>query len=55
MCAMAKPRPGKPIGTLQPVAEPHHPWQDIAMGFIVELPNSRGYTIIWTVVDLFSK
>ncbi|XP_015683623.1 tyrosine-protein kinase Srms-like [Protobothrops mucrosquamatus] len=55
VCAMSKPSPGKPMGLLQPVADPHHPWQDIAMDFIVELPNSRGYSVIWTVVDLFSK
>lgn len=43
------------MGLLQQVADPTHPWQDIAMDFIVDLPNSRGYTVIWTIVDLFSK
>lgn len=25
------------------------------MDFIVELPENRGCTVIWTVIDLFSK
>ncbi|KAK9395798.1 hypothetical protein NXF25_019159 [Crotalus adamanteus] len=55
VCATCKSRPGRPVGCLQPVADPEHPWQDIAMDFIVELPSSKGHTVIWTVIDLFSK
>ncbi|KAK9410979.1 hypothetical protein NXF25_002154 [Crotalus adamanteus] len=55
VCATCKSRPGKPVGYLQSVADPEHPWQDIAMDFIVEPPRSKGYMIIWTVIDLFSK
>uniref|UniRef100_A0A8C7E2N1 Gypsy retrotransposon integrase-like protein 1 n=1 Tax=Naja naja TaxID=35670 RepID=A0A8C7E2N1_NAJNA len=55
VCAMSKPRTGKPLGLLQQVSEPSRPWQDIAMDFIVELPSSKGYNVIWTIVDLFSK
>uniref|UniRef100_A0A2D4PU95 Gypsy retrotransposon integrase-like protein 1 n=1 Tax=Micrurus surinamensis TaxID=129470 RepID=A0A2D4PU95_MICSU len=55
VCATTKSRVGKPLGLLQKVSEPVRPWQDIAMDFIVELPNSKNYTVIWTVVDLFSK
>lgn len=55
VCAMSKPKPGKPFGLLQSVANPCKPWEEIAMDFIVELPNSRGHTMIWTVIDLFSK
>lgn len=55
VCATAKPLTGKPVGLLQPVADPNRPWQDIAMDFVVDLPESRGYTMLWTVVDLFSK
>uniref|UniRef100_A0A2D4IPV6 Gypsy retrotransposon integrase-like protein 1 n=1 Tax=Micrurus lemniscatus lemniscatus TaxID=129467 RepID=A0A2D4IPV6_MICLE len=54
-CAMSKYRIGKPIGPLQVVAEPTHPWQEIAMDFIVDLPQSQGHTVIWTVIDMFSK
>ncbi|KAK9395767.1 hypothetical protein NXF25_019128 [Crotalus adamanteus] len=55
VCATAKPHTGKPLGLLQTVADPTQPWEDIAMDFIVELPENRGYTVIWTVIDLFSK
>ncbi|KAK9395552.1 hypothetical protein NXF25_018913 [Crotalus adamanteus] len=55
ICAQSKPYPGKPMGLLQSVADPNQPWQDIGTDFIVELPEVRGYTVIWTVVDLFSK
>lgn len=46
---------GKPPGLLQPVASPSNPWEEIAMDFIVELPDSYGNTVIWTVIDLFLK
>ncbi|XP_039213407.1 uncharacterized protein LOC120314410 [Crotalus tigris] len=55
VCATAKPRVGKPMGLLQKVADPRQPWEEIAMDFIVELPSSRNYPVIWTVIDLFSK
>ncbi|KAK9401689.1 hypothetical protein NXF25_010045 [Crotalus adamanteus] len=55
LCAQAKTVPKKPMGLLQQVSDPDRPWQDLGMDFIVDLPNVRGYTVIWTVVDLFSK
>ncbi|KAK9399012.1 hypothetical protein NXF25_013981 [Crotalus adamanteus] len=55
ICATTKPQVGKPMGLLQKVADPCQPWEEIAMDFIVELPPSRNYTVIWTVIDLFSK
>lgn len=55
VCATTKPKPGKPYGLLQSVADPSSPWEEIAMDFIVDLPPSRGYTVIWTVIDLFSR
>ncbi|KAK9397281.1 hypothetical protein NXF25_020642 [Crotalus adamanteus] len=55
ICAQAKVVPKRPMGLLQSVSNPVRPWQDIGMDFLVELPNVRGYTVIWTVVDLFSK
>lgn len=55
VCATSKNQPGKPLGLLQTVAEPSKPWEEIAMDFIVDLPDSHGYTVIWTIVDLFSK
>uniref|UniRef100_A0A8C6XS72 Uncharacterized protein n=1 Tax=Naja naja TaxID=35670 RepID=A0A8C6XS72_NAJNA len=55
VCAVNKTKVGKPEGLLQTVSEPTKPWQDIGMDFIVELPNTNGYNVIWTVIDLFSK
>lgn len=55
VCAAMKKRPGKSPGLLQQVAEPTRPWEEIAMDFIVQLPDSAGNMVIWTVIDLFSK
>ncbi|KAK9401921.1 hypothetical protein NXF25_010277 [Crotalus adamanteus] len=53
--ATMKKCPGNPPGLLQQAVDPTQPWEEIAMDFIVELPESRGNTVIWTVIDLFSK
>uniref|UniRef100_A0A2D4JCE3 Integrase catalytic domain-containing protein n=1 Tax=Micrurus lemniscatus lemniscatus TaxID=129467 RepID=A0A2D4JCE3_MICLE len=50
ICATMKHRTGKNPGLLQKVAEPTKPWEEIA-----ELPVSGGNTVVWTVIDLFSK
>lgn len=50
-----KKQPGKPPRLLQPVASPLRPWEEIAMDFTVDLLASQGKTVIWTVIDLFSK
>lgn len=55
ICATTKPHPGQPFGLLQSVANPNMPWEEITMDFIVDLPSSNGNTVIWTIVDLFSK
>lgn len=55
MCAAMKKRPGKSPGLLQQVAEPIQPWEEIVIDFIMELPESGGNIVIWTVIDLFSK
>lgn len=41
VCAAMKERPGNPPGLLQQAAEPSQPWEEIAMDFVVELPDSR--------------
>lgn len=46
---------GEAPGFLQQVADPHQPWEEIAIDFIIELPDSRGNTVIWTMIDLFLK
>ena len=45
----------KPYGELNSLEVPYTPWSHISMDFIVDLPNVNGYTIIWVVVDHFSK
>lgn len=55
VCAAMKKRPGKSPGLLQQVTEPTRPSEEIAMDFIVELPESGENTVIWTAIDLFSK
>ena len=48
-CARIKNVIHKPYGLLQPLEIPEHPWQSIAMDFIVKLPPSHGYNAIWVV------
>ncbi len=44
-----------PAGLLQPLPVPQRSWSHIAIDFVTDLPNSRNYTTILTVIDLFSK
>lgn len=42
-------------GLLKPLPIPERAWQELAMDFIVELPNSEGCTIIMGITDRLSK
>lgn len=55
VCLMAKNRGGKPQGLLQPLPTPTRLWLMRTMDFIMYLPLSKGKTVIWVVVDSFSK
>uniref|UniRef100_A0A8C5R5U5 Gypsy retrotransposon integrase-like protein 1 n=1 Tax=Leptobrachium leishanense TaxID=445787 RepID=A0A8C5R5U5_9ANUR len=55
VCTRHKSPKTAPIGLLQPLPIPERPWSHLAMDFIVELPESRGNTVILTVIDRFSK
>lgn len=55
VCASAKRPPRKTPGLLQAMASPTAPWKEIPMDFIVELPESTGNTVIWVIMDFFSK
>ena len=42
-------------GLLQPLELAYKAWDSISMDFITELPESKGYTSIWVIVDRFTK
>uniref|UniRef100_A0A8C5MZR0 Gypsy retrotransposon integrase-like protein 1 n=1 Tax=Leptobrachium leishanense TaxID=445787 RepID=A0A8C5MZR0_9ANUR len=55
VCARNKQPRARPAGLLQPLALPLHPWKDLSMDFIVDLPPSRQHTTIFVVVDRCTK
>ncbi|KAL0150894.1 hypothetical protein M9458_053813, partial [Cirrhinus mrigala] len=54
-CQTTKPSKHLPAGLLQPLPLPQRPWLHIAIDFITDLPNSQGNTVIFTIIDRFSK
>ncbi|GAU30089.1 hypothetical protein TSUD_392450 [Trifolium subterraneum] len=54
-CQQTKDPTHAPYGLLQPLPIPKHIWEDISMDFIVGLPSFQHYTVIFVVVDRFSK
>ncbi|KAG1953646.1 retrotransposable element [Pimephales promelas] len=54
-CQTSKSPRTLPAGLLCPLPTPQRPWSHIAVDFIIDLPNSQGYTTILTIVDRFSK
>lgn len=57
-CAICQQVKGEHVhspGLLKPLEIPQEPWRDIAMDFITGLPKSRGFEVIWVIVDRFSR
>lgn len=54
-CQRNKTARHKPYGLLQPLPIPEVPWSSISMDFIVQLPESKGHTAIFVVVDRLTK
>uniref|UniRef100_A0A8C5QLZ1 Gypsy retrotransposon integrase-like protein 1 n=1 Tax=Leptobrachium leishanense TaxID=445787 RepID=A0A8C5QLZ1_9ANUR len=55
VCARSITSKTLPVGLLQPSPIPNRPWSHLSMDFIVDLPKSKGHTVVLTVVDRFSK
>uniref|UniRef100_A0A3B3H4X2 Gypsy retrotransposon integrase-like protein 1 n=1 Tax=Oryzias latipes TaxID=8090 RepID=A0A3B3H4X2_ORYLA len=55
VCASVKIPRTPPAGLLHPLPVPSRPWSHVAMDFVTGLPNSRGKTVILTLIDRFSK
>ncbi|KAL0192023.1 hypothetical protein M9458_010319, partial [Cirrhinus mrigala] len=55
ICHISKSSHQRPAGLLQPLPIPQRPWSHVSIDFITDLPNSRGFTTILTVIDRFSK
>ena len=55
ICQKMKSRNFGHYGTLIPNPIPHRPYESISMDFIVNLPKSDLFNVIWVVVDKFTK
>ena len=56
VCQQVKAPRQKAAGLLQPLSIPEWKWENIAMDFIVGLPETlKGYTTIRVIVDRLTK
>ena len=54
-CQRSKAVHHAPYSLLQPNEVPDQPWRSIAMDFITDLPNSKGYDTILVIIDRLTK
>ncbi|KAL0157229.1 hypothetical protein M9458_048475, partial [Cirrhinus mrigala] len=54
-CNQTKSQHQRPAGLLQPLPIPERPWSHLAVDFITDLPPSNHNTVIFTIIDRFSK
>ena len=54
-CRKAKSSRDKYHGLLKPLPIAERRWQHISVDFVIDLPESKGYTNIMVVVDWLSK
>lgn len=54
-CVRVKGEHQAPAGMLHPLPVPRRPWSHISMDFVTGLPVSKGCSVVFTVVDRFSK
>jgi hypothetical protein len=54
-CQRDKASRHKRYGLLHPIELPVSPWDCIQMDFITDLPESLGCSLIWVVIDKFTK
>ncbi|KAK3505649.1 hypothetical protein QTP70_004581, partial [Hemibagrus guttatus] len=54
-CAQARTSCQLPEGLLEPLPIPQRPWSHLSVDFLMDLPDSGGYTVVLVVVDHFSK
>uniref|UniRef100_A0A8C6PEI6 Gypsy retrotransposon integrase-like protein 1 n=1 Tax=Nothobranchius furzeri TaxID=105023 RepID=A0A8C6PEI6_NOTFU len=55
VCARNKCTNQSPAGLLRPLPIPSRPWSHIALDFVTGLPPSKGFSVILSIVDRFSK
>uniref|UniRef100_A0A8C6KLF6 Gypsy retrotransposon integrase-like protein 1 n=1 Tax=Nothobranchius furzeri TaxID=105023 RepID=A0A8C6KLF6_NOTFU len=55
VCARNKGTNQPPSGLLKPLPIPSRPWSHIALDFVTGLPPSKGFSVILSIIDRFSK